>query len=1034
VDVGLLGPVCAWVEGSAVVLGGPRERGVLAMLALAAPHPVSTTELIDGLWGDEPPASAAKVLQNVILRLRKAAAAAGNADGSIVTDGGGYRLAGPAESVDVHRVAERIRQARAAAQRDEPRRAAQLWKDALAQWRGEPLADVRELPFADAAAVGLLEQRWVVVEEWAAAELACGHHREVLSELRRLAESAPLREGLWCSLMLALHRCGRSTEALQVYRQLRRRLADELGVDPGREADDLQRAIAADDPSVAWVDAAVARQPGARRRRGVRRPRTRFIGRQRDVVEVTRLLSATGLVSVIGTAGVGKTRLALEVAGRCQDEYPGGVVFVELAGVSPDAPIVAEVAAAAGIVDQTRGGRPEIDALVDELGDERTLLVLDNCEHVLGAAAELAETLLQSCPLLAVLATSREALRADGEALWRLTPLPCPPADRAPEEIESAPAVRLFLDRANLASPGLAVSGETARLVARICEYVDGLPLAIELAAAALDALDLAELTDALQDRFSALISGRRTSDRHRTLWAAIDWSYQLLASDERDLLARLSVFAGSFGLAAAAAVSPGHDPERVHAMLRRLVDRSLVELGGESRFRLLDSIRAYARTRLVQYLDPDEAYRPLLDWACGWAASWGAALELGDRAALARFDAEHPNLTGALRAAIELGYVDVSVQLVCPLADYWVARGTYGVGRTWIREVLDLDIGAARPDVQARLLWKQAELNAPLHIDGERRDMERAVRFARESGDRVLLSRCLAMLGLHLTYVDGGLSDAAAALREAVECAEGAGDDTAAAIALERLATVTGYLGDPAEELRLLTHAEQRLIGRDAPLPLLWVWAGLALAHSYARHYDESRSYAERASSAARRLGVPFAEELMHALNGQLALYDGRLEECERHFDLADGCRARMGTQVTAAWVGSQRARAALAQGDVQRCIEYLSSVRKAEGPKAQERLALRIAVVAAAVGRIDLAASLLAIVGPEPVRELDPLSVDDVAWVSRLVQDAGQDMPAGDAAQLSGAIETALSELAAATAIVNAPPMRPARAVAVS
>jgi predicted ATPase/DNA-binding SARP family transcriptional activator len=1033
VEVNLLGPMTVSVDGRAVVLAGPKERAVLAILALAAPHFVTTDDLIDGVWGEDPPASAPKMLQNLVMRLRKSLRAAGDADAGIGTDRRGYRLLAAPESVDVHRARQRAMQARAAAAAGEHARAARLWADVLTLWRGEPLAELRDLPFAPVQRASLAEQRCAWVEARFDAELAAGRHRQVVEALRAAVAESPTRERLWCQLMLALHRDGRQADALAAYRELRRVLADELGLEPGREAVELNRAIAANDPAVSSMPDDDDHAP-RRWARPVPQPRTRFIGRQHDVVEVARLLTLAGCASIVGPGGVGKTRLSLEVARYAGEKYPDGAVLVELAQVAPSGAVIDAAAAALGLTAAVPRSTSLDNLLVETLRPLRMLLVLDNCEHVLAGAAEFAETLLQSCPDLALLVTSRQPLRIDGEAIWRLTPLvvPDPGAAITARVVETTPATGLFLDRARLATRRLPVDDLTAPVVARIVTQLDGLPLAIELAAAALDTLDLHALGAALEDRFGALVDGRATSNRHRTLWAMIDWSYQLLDPPERDLLARVSVFAADFGVDAAQAVAGPY--LHVGQALRRLAERSLVELqaGPEPRYRLLDSVRAYARARLTQYIEPTQAYAPLFAWAVSTAQAAAELVERrADPSAVALFVREHANLTGALRFAIDVAEGKASASLTIALTSYWTLRGLNSEGRRWIDEVLDLDIDDLAVGQLSRLLLCRSAVSYAMKNDPWASDLPRAVGLARRAGDPALLSRTLALWGLRLTYKAGHEDEAARVLREAVSAAVEAGDEVAEAVALERLSAVCDMEGRAEDELELLVRAEQLLERHDAPLQMMWVRVSLAMVQFYRRR-DLHRAAAgfRDALQIARTLGDAFAEELLLIASGQLALARGDLASADRLLQEGEALAERIEDVEHAIIRRRNEARLALARGDIARALELLATDNPAELPEARPtalvNYARRLAVVAAAAGRLEIAAALLSASADQPVRtrepifgpdEIDPLLADDLEWATRLT---AKIRPSGGAS-LAEAVAVAIAELRNTSMVLN-------------
>ncbi|MFF2570365.1 BTAD domain-containing putative transcriptional regulator [Streptomyces sp. NPDC058084] len=725
----VLGPLTV---AGAPAPGGPRVQALLTLLLLDAGRTVTAERLVDGLYGDEPPAGAANALQSQVSRLRRVLP-----DGVAVEHSpAGYRLtgAGP-DDVDALRFERLVREGARAGAAGDPVRAEGSLREALALWRGPALADVRDAPYADGQVARLDALRTDALEEWAAARLASGGDPVPL--VRELAEAAtahPLRERLRALQIRALAGAGRQAEALAVYEEVRGALADELGADPAQELAEAHLAVLRGEPS----GAAAVRPAPVAGPRPVRPPvpLTDFVGREGERKRLAALLTAARLVTLVGPGGAGKTRLALEAAGD-------GAVFVDLGAVGPG-----EVAGAFARALGVRDAAP--DRLVQALVDRPVLLVADNCEHVVTEAAVLVRQLLAGCPDLRVLATSREALGVTGESLLPLAAL----APRAAEE--------LFVRRGAAARPGF--TGHAR--VPEICAALDGLPLALELAAARLRTLTADELADRLGDRFRLLSRGDRTApERHRTLAAVVEWSWELLTEEERTLAARLSVFRGGATTEAVARVC-GLDTADAEDLLVSLTEKSLVErlltetagaagapgtagtptsgtptsrtptsgtpasgtpasgtasagtasagtvtagsgvavpgseavgtddeglgvggLGGgglgvgglgaapgvDGRYRMLETVRAYAAGRLPA-ADPAHAAHTAHCLRLARAADpelRGAA----QQAWLARLDADEPNLRAALRRASP----EDGLRLVAALTPYWWLRGLRG-------------------------------------------------------------------------------------------------------------------------------------------------------------------------------------------------------------------------------------------------------------------------------------------------------------------------------------------------------------------
>ncbi|MFI0355190.1 AfsR/SARP family transcriptional regulator [Actinomadura sp. 9N407] len=721
---GVLGPVSVWTDdGRPVPVPEAKVRALLAGLLVTPGRPVPSDRLIDDLWGDHPPRNPSGTLQARVSQLRKAL---GDRD-LVVFRPPGYALQAPAGAVDAERFETLIVRAGEAGEAGDPRVKAGLLADALALWRGPAFADFGDAEFARAAIAGLEERRLAALEELAATRLRLGEHARVAGELAELVERHPSRERLRAAYMHALYLAGRQSEALATYQDLRENLAEELGLDPGPEVMALHQAILTQDPALA-VTVPVAGRP----RTNVPGSRSELIGRERAAAEARALLKTDRLVTLTGPGGVGKTRLALEVAAVAtrpdasypDASYPDGVWLVELAPGNP-----ADVAALADTVAGVLGVRDEpgpaspVERLASVLKARRTLLVLDNCEHVIATAAELAARLLAAAPELRILATSREPLGIEGERLQVVPPLDLP--GPGAEEPERFSAVRLFVARAAAAAPGFALDERTAGPVATICRRLDGIPLALELAATRVRALGVTELAARLDDRFRVLAAGRRDAPaRQRTLRAVIDWSWELLEEPERLLLRRLAVHADGCALEAAERVC-GEPELDVVGLLAGLVDRSLVTVthDGEARYRLLESVAAYGLERLREAGEEQEIRHRHARHYAGLAERVAPLLRgTGQRDAIERLDREGANLSAALEWAAGNGFADLALRLVNALAWHWYLRGRYGEARRSLALALDVP-GPAAPGRRAEALtWR----NGMTMMSGDGGDSER--------------------------------------------------------------------------------------------------------------------------------------------------------------------------------------------------------------------------------------------------------------------------------------------------------------------
>jgi predicted ATPase/DNA-binding SARP family transcriptional activator len=593
VRVALLGPFEIQNDtGDCLPVAGTRLRGLIARLALAGGRPVNTSALAEAVWADDPPADLTNALQTLVSRARRALGGAATVEQSAA----GYRLAVMPDDVDALRFERLV--------------AAGDVEEALGLWRGPVLDDVGE--FAAPYALRLTDLRLDATVGWLARELEAGRAAPHIAELEALAAGNPLNEKIIALLMRALAATGRQAEALVAYESLRARLADELGIDPGAQVQAVHLGVLRGKVQVA---PAAGNGGQLRRRTNLRAQLTSFVGREEEVSRVGAALTTYRLVTLVGPGGAGKTRLATEVAGAVADVgeiAPDGVWMAELASVTDAADVPQAVLGSVGLretrmmLDGTQRvtTRDAQTRLLDGLADARALLVLDNCEHLIDACAHLADTLLAHSPDLRIVATSREPLGIVGESL-----LPVPP-------LETDPAVRLFADRAAAVSPGFTLDEETLPLAADIVRRLDGLPLAIELAAARLRTLPLAEISRRLDDRFRLLTGGSRTAlPRHRTLRAVVEWSWDLLTPAERLLAERFSVFPAGATPEAVAKVCG--DLGDVDELLSSLVDKSLLqpvkgegEAGGGARLRMLETIREYGAEKLAERAEVGEVRR----------------------------------------------------------------------------------------------------------------------------------------------------------------------------------------------------------------------------------------------------------------------------------------------------------------------------------------------------------------------------------------------------------------------------------------
>jgi predicted ATPase/DNA-binding SARP family transcriptional activator len=757
-QIGLLGTLAVQDEaGRPVRVGGYRVRMLLILLALDAGRVVPARSLIERLWDGDPPGNSANSLQALVSRLRTSLRQAGLRADVIESHPAGYLLAVPPEAVDAvafEALARKGSQALAAGDAVTARRAL---RDALGAWRGPALADASGARFAAGPAARLEESRTRAALDLIDAGLALGESDSLIGELRAMIAADPLAERPRGLLMRALYAAGRQAEALAVYAEARELLAGELGVDPSPQLEQIYLGVLRQDlrgppdggPAEEHstdIERSGPGEPGRQRLAAVRKPLTSFVGRDDDVARVLKMLADGRLVTLTGPGGAGKTRLAIEAAARLAADSPTGtagtasgpkpasavggqVWLVELTPVSDpgevpfavlnaldirESPVLAHAGPGrfSGLADPTQ-------RLVAALAGRRDLLILDNCEHVVAAAAALADQVLAGCPGVRMLVTSREPLRITGEALWPVHPLPVPPTPaegpdpEAPDHImimnEADPgepaddaiqvtgyaSVRLLSDRAAAVRPDFTVNAANAADVTRICRALDGMPLAIELAAARLRTLSAAQLAQRLDARFELLTGGSRTAvPRHQTLRAVVDWSWELLSEPEQVLARRLATFSGGTTLAAAEqvcqdAVLPA---EAILPAIFGLVEKSFLAVtgDGEPRYRMLETIRAYCLERLADAGEEDGARRAFAAYFLRLAETADPLLRgAQQRTWMRRLTAEQDNIHAALHWAVDRRDAGLALRFGQALGWFWLLRGQRRESGTMAREIL---------------------------------------------------------------------------------------------------------------------------------------------------------------------------------------------------------------------------------------------------------------------------------------------------------------------------------------------------------
>ncbi len=861
--IGLLGPLLVVdAEDRPVKIAGRRLQTLLSRLALEPGRRVSGAELVDAVWPEDPPGDPVNALQSLVSRLRRTLG-----HGRLIEpDGIGYRLAVPADAVDAARFTALVQSGRRRlAEGDETGALADLVA-AEELWRGEPLADAGDGSFAAARRAQLAELRLGASLDRLALLVRTGRAAEAIGELESLAESHPLNEPLAAALIRALAAAGRTSEALARFEATRRFLADRLGIDPGAELQDLHLQLLRGEPATANSRAAPpAPSPARSRPSNLRVSLTSFVGREGDLDRVLSALASHRLTTLIGTGGAGKTRLAIEAANRWLADNDQLAWLVELAPVTDpdDLP---------GVLLSTIGGREARvterterfptdarDRLLERLRELRCLLVIDNCEHLIEEVAHLVDEILAVAPDVRVLATSRELLGLTGEVLCAIAPLPLPPVDVGLDEAPGFPAVRLWLDRAAAARPEFVLDETNLPAVVEIVRRLDGLPLALELAAARLRVLPAGEIAQRLTDRFRLLTGGNRTSlPRHRTLRAVVEWSWDLLTPAERLLAERLAVFpAGADAASATAICADASLPaEEIEPLLASLTDKSLLQVEEPVgiaplpvRYRMLETIREYGIERLAERDELGAARLAHAEHYAQVVIACEPVLRSRDQvAAMATLDADRDNVSAALRYLADSGRGERALTVMLALAWYWAVLENNTELATWAAMILDANRGAEAPELAyARAAVVLSELAE--RADGERPGWE-AVR------DR------LATVSAELAAAPDPPFPGLEVLRCMVAVFAGADDNSA------------------------------RMVERAAASPDPWLRAALhaSLANLYenAGELDQMRNALETAYKEFVQIGDRWGLSTTLVARAQIATVDGRLDDAVADFGSA--------------------------------------------------------------------------------------------------------------------------------------------------
>lgn len=903
-----LGTLLVEVEGSARSLGGARPTAALAVLLINANRRVSADAVGEALWADGRRRSTS-TLESHLWRLRQVLEPRrepGQPPSVLVTESGGYRLVASADQVDSLRFEHLVEDAAGLLRQGSPHRALRRCEEALALWRGRPFEPVADREWAMPTVARLLECRAQLDERRVAALLGTGEPERALLELEAVLARFPLREQLWGQRMLAAYRCGRVDAALQAFQTARRLLVDELGVEPGEELRQLHGRILAEDPTlnVARPPHDDSTPPGDLVRLPARS--SRLIGRGPELADLDADLRRCSLVTLTGAAGTGKTRLAVEAARTVADAFPDGIWFVDLTPAQRAEQVADAVASALGAPVPPTGSRD--DAVRMFTRDRRMLLLLDNCEQVLDEVAGIVERLLASGPELTVLLTSREALELDDERVVVVEPLGLP--EGTSDGSHRAASVELFLERLGNRA-GAARNGEVDRdaLVARICRAVDGIPLAIELAAARARTFSLAEVAEQVELDPSALSQvGARRAGHRSTVRAAIEWSHRLLTPDEQILHRSVSVLPGPFTLLAAAAVA-GTDLPRTAELLADLAHRSLVvplgsrTSGRPSRFAQLTTVRGHGTRALA---DAGETANRR-DRRNAWLAELVTRNRprLGTPEETAWFERLDDDLA-AVRATLQHTLVDapspVGAQIVAHTGMYWYSREATLEGRRWTELATQLrgelpPFAAALLDVSLGAFWGFAGRGDLAGVLSNR-GLQAVHTLSADLSTEELL-----VLGDQLTVLSG--------------CLWMSGEPRRATKVIDRVATIVDDTGDPTLHLLHRIRSGVTRLGREDPTRILaeavtahddalvagnhfaiWFSATLAaLAAVAAGDVTTALHWSDTSLAELERAGETSAP-LQRELRGNILVLAGRFSDALDSYDVARRHNGRAGVQ----------------------------------------------------------------------------------------------------------------------------------------
>lgn len=897
----VLGALQVVRDGVPLRLPAGKPRALLALLVIHANELIGSATLIDLLWGEAPPETAQNALQVYVSQLRAVLEpdhVRGSPYNVLVSQPPGYRLRVPPGGTDIDRFDNLVQEGRHAMAAGAPETAAGAFRGALNLWRGTALVEFAEEQFAMAPAVHLNERRLCALEDRIEADMTLGRHGDLVGELEALVSEHPLRERFSYQLMLALYQSGRQADATEHYRRTRRSFVDELGLEPGPMLQGLLAQILKQDPKLALgpppslTATSLSNLPAQV---------TPFVGRLADTLEVTDLLARSRLVTLTGAGGIGKTRLALEVATRWRDEFGVATRLVEFAPVVDPTLVPDAVMSALGLSGES--GAAGAGVLSRHLAGHRQLLLFDNCEHLVDAIADLAASLLRTCPELRILATSREALGSDGETVWLVPSLSTPDRGDSPQALVDFDAVALFCECAGRSNRGFKLTPAVAPAVAEICRTLDGIPLAIELATSRLNVLSVSELRDRLRDGVPLLVTGRKTAEsRHRTLHATIAWSHDLLTPAEQAVFRAASVFAGGLTLTAAEAVCHADTLEAdVIDVLGRLVDKSLILppdwSAGAGRFGILEILRQFGRDRLLESGEAPRAEGRHAEYFAGVATQLGASLRGPEQVrALDCLEVEHDNIRAALVRSRERSSADCALRILGGSWLFWYLRGYVVEGLRWATELV--------PQFERTHPLLGAALVGASHLAWHQRELATAEQWASEAlayfdARQDKAGRGLALLCLaNARLFEGNATEIGRRYSEALASLRAAGEDWGASIALNNLGDQAKQDGRYEEAQTYLAESLECGARIQDPWRMGMALSNLASLHLTREMLGQAVEEVIRCFLLQRDGRNLFLLDFELELASQVASVMGEPGQALRFSAAADRCRSLSGAQ----------------------------------------------------------------------------------------------------------------------------------------